>query len=202
MDKGIRQKIHKRVNSFTDGSAFCPGATKRVPSDSAKHLHVYTSSNICHSHEWRVDTASGKTLKTECVFTRCPTGGQKKIACIHGLRSEGVKKVFFAQYVYVLYTYLHLCASIKSITNSPPTYHFCGHVIGNATFILFGPMVYYPFNKAIRGVFSRPWWETCLGFSHWLSVCGCAAMTSLFWPNVNWCLWSVTLGFQMADCKK
>ena len=32
-----------------------------------------------------------KALKmTECVFTRCPTGGQKKIACIHGLRSEGV----------------------------------------------------------------------------------------------------------------
>ena len=24
---------------------------------------VYTSSNVCHSHEWRVDTASGKTLK-------------------------------------------------------------------------------------------------------------------------------------------
>ena len=29
--------------------------------------------------------------KTECVFTRCPTGGRKKIACIHGLQSEGVK---------------------------------------------------------------------------------------------------------------
>ena len=31
------------------------------------------------------------SLKTECVFTRCPTGGRKKIACIYGLRSEGVK---------------------------------------------------------------------------------------------------------------
>ena len=30
--------------------------------------------------------------KTECVFTRCPTGGRKKIACIHGLRSEGVNE--------------------------------------------------------------------------------------------------------------
>ena len=30
--------------------------------------------------------------KTECVFTRCPTGGRKKIACIYGLRSEGVLK--------------------------------------------------------------------------------------------------------------
>ena len=46
---------------------------------SEKHQRVYTSSNVCHSHEWRVDTASGKTLKkTECVFTRCPTGGRKK----------------------------------------------------------------------------------------------------------------------------
>ena len=32
--------------------------------------------------------------KTECVFTRCPTGGRKKIACIYGLRSEGVKDTF------------------------------------------------------------------------------------------------------------
>ena len=56
-------KNHKRVNSFTDGSAFCPGAPKRVPSNSEKHRRVYTSSNVCHSHEWRVDTASGKTLK-------------------------------------------------------------------------------------------------------------------------------------------
>ena len=33
-----------------------------------------------------------KLSKTECVFTRCPTGSRKKIACIYGLRSEGVKK--------------------------------------------------------------------------------------------------------------
>ena len=55
-------KIHKRVNSVIDGSAFCPGAPKRVPSDSRKHLRVYTSSHKCHSHVWRVDTATGKTL--------------------------------------------------------------------------------------------------------------------------------------------
>ena len=58
-------KIYKRVNSFIDGSAFCPGAPKRVPSDSEKYLRVYTSSHVCHSHEWRVDTASGKTLKKQ-----------------------------------------------------------------------------------------------------------------------------------------
>ena len=58
--------------------AFCPGAPKRVPSDSEKHRRVYTSSNVCHSHEWRVDTASGKT---ECVFTRCPIGGRKNFLC-------------------------------------------------------------------------------------------------------------------------
>ena len=47
------------MNSFIDGSAFCPGAPKRVPSDSEKHLHVYTSSHKCHSHVWHVDTATG-----------------------------------------------------------------------------------------------------------------------------------------------
>ena len=31
---------------------------------------------------------------------------------------------------------------------------------------------------------------------------GWAAMRSLFWPNVNRSLWSVTLDFKMADCKK
>ena len=56
-------QIHKRVNSFIDGSAFCPGAPKCVPSDSEKQLRVYTSFHICHSREWRVDTATGKTLK-------------------------------------------------------------------------------------------------------------------------------------------
>ena len=91
--KGLGKKSTKRVNSFTDDSAFCPGAPKRVPSDFEKLRRVYTSSNVCHSHEWRVDTASGKTLKkTKCVFTRCPTGGQKKFACIYGLRSKGVNK--------------------------------------------------------------------------------------------------------------
>ena len=58
-------KIHKRGNSFIDGSVFCPGALKHVPPDSEKHLHVYTSSHVCHSHEWRVDTATGKTLKKQ-----------------------------------------------------------------------------------------------------------------------------------------
>ena len=80
------------MNSFTDGSAFCPGA-QRVPLDSKKHRRVYTSSNVCHSHEWRVDTASGKTLKNGMrVYTLSDRRSKKKIACIHGLRSEGVLK--------------------------------------------------------------------------------------------------------------
>ena len=91
MDKGIRQKSTKE-NSFTDSSAFCPGAPKRVPSDSAKHRRVYTSSNVCHSHEWRVDTASGKTLKKRNACLHAVRQAVEKIiACIHGLRSEGVK---------------------------------------------------------------------------------------------------------------
>ena len=56
-------KMHKRVNSFIDGSAYCPGAPKHVPSDSEKYLRVYMSSHKCHSHVWHVDTATGKTLK-------------------------------------------------------------------------------------------------------------------------------------------
>ena len=68
------------IHSFPDGSAFCPGAPKRVPSDSEKHRRVYTSSNVCHSHEWRVDTASGMTLK-------------KQNACLHAVRHAVEKKI-------------------------------------------------------------------------------------------------------------
>ena len=96
VDKGIRQKsIHSfhSVHSFPDGSAFCPGAPKRVPSDSEKHRRVYTSSNVCHSHEWHVDTASGLTLKKQNACLHAVRHAvEKKIACIHGLRSEGVKE--------------------------------------------------------------------------------------------------------------
>ena len=42
---------------------------------SAKHRRVYTSSNVCHSHEWRVDTASGKTLKKLHVYTASEAKG-------------------------------------------------------------------------------------------------------------------------------
>ena len=95
VDKGIRQKsIHSfhSIHSFPDGSAFCPGAPKRVPSDSEKHRRVYTSSNVCHSHEWRVDSASGMTLKKQNACLHAVRHAvEKKIACIYGLRSEGVK---------------------------------------------------------------------------------------------------------------
>ena len=50
------------------------GTESRVPSDSEKHRRVYTSSNVCHSHEWRVDTASGKT----CVYTASEAKGLRK----------------------------------------------------------------------------------------------------------------------------
>ena len=63
-------KIHKRVNSFTDGSAFCPGAPKRVPL--ARNTCVYTRHpTFVTATSGVVDTASGKTLqKTECsVYT-------------------------------------------------------------------------------------------------------------------------------------
>ena len=58
-----------------------------------RNTGVYTRHpTFCHSHEWRVDTASGLTLKKQnaCLHAVRHAVG-KKIACIHGLRSEGVK---------------------------------------------------------------------------------------------------------------
>ena len=92
VDKGIRQKSTKEWTHSLTAVPFVRGAPKRVPSDSEKHRRVYTSSNVCHSHEWCVDTASGKTLKKRnaCLHAVRQAVG-KKIACIYGLRSEGVK---------------------------------------------------------------------------------------------------------------
>ena len=70
-------------NPFTHSIPFTHSLTavpKRVPSDSEKHRRVYTSSNVCHSHEWRVDTASGLTLK-------------KQNACLHAVRHAVEKKL-------------------------------------------------------------------------------------------------------------
>ena len=106
------------IHSFPDGSAFCPGAPKRVPSDSEKHRRVYTSSNVCHSHEWRVDTASGMTLKKQNACLHAVRHAVKKFClCIHGLRSKGVKDINFhyAIFVYTREKELHV----------PPINVFC-----------------------------------------------------------------------------
>ena len=59
---------------------------------SEKHRRVYTSSNVCHSHEWRVYTASGKTLK-------------KRNACLHAVRQTVEKKlrVYTASEAIIIY---------------------------------------------------------------------------------------------------
>ena len=55
------------------------------------HRRVYTSSNVCHSHKWRVDTASGKTLKKRNACLHAVRQAvEKKIAGLNGLGSEGV----------------------------------------------------------------------------------------------------------------
>ena len=66
VDKGIRQKSTKEWTHSLMAVPFVRG-------------RVYTSSNVCHSHEWRVDTASGKTLK-------------KRNACLHAVRQTVQKK--------------------------------------------------------------------------------------------------------------
>ena len=87
-------------NPFTHSIPFTHSLTavpfvrghRSVFPNSEKHRRVYTSSNVCHSHEWHVDTASSLTLKKQnaCLHAVRHVVG-KKIACIHGLRSEGVK---------------------------------------------------------------------------------------------------------------
>ena len=81
-NKGIRQKsIHSfhSIHSFTDGSAFCPGAPKRVSlglRETPACIHVIqrlSQPRVACWHGFRQNSQ-----KTECVFTRCPTCGWKK----------------------------------------------------------------------------------------------------------------------------
>ena len=74
--KGLGKNPFTHSIPFTHSLTAVPfvrGHRSVFPSDSEKHRRVYTSSNVCHSHEWRVDTASGMTLK-------------KQNACLHAVR--------------------------------------------------------------------------------------------------------------------
>ena len=77
LDKGIRQKSTKRVNSFIACSAFCLGPPNRDPRDSEKRWRVYTSIAMMARHAWRVF----KSKTSECMYRRSLIGGMK-IICV------------------------------------------------------------------------------------------------------------------------
>ena len=77
--------IHWRQCLLSGGTEACSLGLRETPAC----IHVIqrlSQPRVACWHGFRQNSQ-----KTECVFTRCPTGGQKKIACIYGLRSEGVK---------------------------------------------------------------------------------------------------------------
>ena len=78
--------IHWRQCLLSGGTEACSLGLRETPAC----IHV-----IQRLSQLRVACWHGfrqNSQKTECVFTRCPTGGRKKIACLNGLRSEGVKQ--------------------------------------------------------------------------------------------------------------
>ena len=105
--KGLGKNPFPHSIPFTHALTAVPfvrGHRSVFPSDSEKHRRVYTSSNVCHSHEWRVDTASGKTLKKRNACLHAVRQAvEKKIACIHGLRSEGVKMNTVTETCWLIY---------------------------------------------------------------------------------------------------
>ena len=69
LDKGIRQKSTKRVNTFVVCSAFCPGPRPPNcdPMDSEKRLRAYKSAAAMARHTcWQVSRPHAQ--KSECVF--------------------------------------------------------------------------------------------------------------------------------------
>ena len=81
LDKGIRQKSTKRVNSFIACSAFCLGHPTMTPRNSEKRWRVYTSTAMMARYAWHVYKSSSKnTQKSECVYRRSPIGGTTTFA--------------------------------------------------------------------------------------------------------------------------
>ena len=92
LDKGIRQKSTKTVNSFIVCSAFCPGPPNRDPMDSEKQLHVYTSGRTMARHVWRVDKAPGHPRRNRNACLKVLRLSMGKIfACQYGIQWELVK---------------------------------------------------------------------------------------------------------------
>ena len=87
------------THSLTAVPFFRGHRSARVPWDSEKHRRVYTSSNVCHSHEWRVDTASGLTLKKQnaCSDVRSDAARQavekKKLRVYTASEAKGLQQV-------------------------------------------------------------------------------------------------------------
>ena len=63
------------------GAALKLGTSKKESMEnvSGKQLRVYTSSHKCHSHVWRVDTATGKTIKKNRMRVKTSADRRLKI---------------------------------------------------------------------------------------------------------------------------
>ena len=92
VDKGIRQKSTKEWTHSLTAVPFVRGHRSVFPW-TPRNTGVYTR-HPTSQHEWRVDTASGKTLKKRnaCSDVR-QSAVQNKIAGLNGLRSEGVLRI-------------------------------------------------------------------------------------------------------------
>ena len=92
LDKGIRQKSTKRVNSFSVCSAFCPGLRNRDSMNSEKRLRVYTSGSTMACHVWCVDKAPSHTCRNRNACLKVlRLSMDKMFSCTYGIRCELVK---------------------------------------------------------------------------------------------------------------
>ena len=86
--------IHWRQCLLSGGTEACSLGLRKTPAC----IHVIQRLSQL---EWRVDTASGKTLKKRNACLHAVRQAvEKTIACIHGLRSEGVKENNDAALIY------------------------------------------------------------------------------------------------------
>ena len=102
--------IHWRQCLLSGGTGACSLGLRETPAC----IHIIqrlSQPRVACWHGFRQNSQ-----KTECVFTRCPTGGWKKIACIYGLRSEGVKGKSHLQFeIYTKIWYMERLNELRNI---------------------------------------------------------------------------------------
>ena len=128
LDKGIRQKSTKRVNSFIVCCAFCPGPPNHDPKDSNKRLRVHTS----QLQQWHATRSVLTSLPATHTEIGMPVLLQKirhlRYKCISNAHAQAIPLTITKEHYVTTHTH---CMSQNSLQGLTPFFQRaaeCTHI--------------------------------------------------------------------------